>query len=276
MNAPKKDKLSLGILTVATNEYLSYWKSMAQTVEKYLAGELDVTLHVFTNQVVLASAFKEQIKGVEIVVHEIPGYGWPEATLLRYRIFNDFRNELHEETLMHLDADMLFHTLPKAVSGLRDDKTGPFLVAHPGFWRAKGFKSLKFYALHPSILSRDLRMRLSMGAIGSWETRKISTAFVARRYRKNYVCGGTWFGGRSEMLNLISELADNVDIDRSRNVIAKWHDESHINWWASQHPFTLLDSSYCFEESYPQISEFPCYIQAVDKGIVPPQVDIRE
>jgi hypothetical protein len=266
MRVKSDTKPTLGILTVATNEYLSYWKSMARTAENFLSPNIDVTLHVFTDDPLMALQIQKETPRLIIKTHQIPAYGWPEATLLRYKIFNQFTSDFTEDVIMHLDADMLFRAFPPAHIFPNGSGLGIFLVAHPGFWRPRGLGRMKFYLNHPIRLYRDFRMYFSIGALGSWETTKSSTAFVQRDRRHNYICGGTWFGGRSAMLKLIFELEKNVEIDNGNSILAKWHDESHLNWWASEHDFTLLTPSFCYDPEYPQLASLPEYIRAVDKN----------
>ena len=47
--------------------------------------------------------------------------------------------------------------------------------------------------------------------------------------------------------------------DKDRGIIALWHDESHINWYAFTHPhYRLLDASFCFFPGWDTVK--PCYI----------------
>lgn len=43
----------------------------------------------------------------------------------------------------------------------------------------------------------------------------------------------------------------NIDIDFNNNIIAIWHDESHLNLYFTQHPPKVLDSSYIYPEDKP-------------------------
>ena len=90
---------------------------------------------------------------------------------------------------------------------------------------------------------------------------------MRRKDRRIYVCGGTWFGERDSFLKLVSELSQNVAADLEQNRIAVWHDESHLNWWASKNPHLTLTPEFCHVESYPQLEGLIATITAVDKTV---------
>ena len=260
---------SLGVLTVATNIYIDYWCEMAISFDANCRPSDNIVLHVFTNQIDTVEQIKTELKNVLVVAHEIPNYKWPEATLLRYQIFDEAAGELAEDLLMHLDADMLVNRSPMETI-IKSSKTDLIcLVSHPGYFRPKAFiRRANFYRKNVTYLLDDLRMTLKIGGIGSWETDQGSTAYVPRRYRRNYVCGGTWFGEKGLFLKLISELSHNVTVDLKHNRVAVWHDESHLNSWSAKHPHHTIDPSLCFVSTYPQLQGLTPIITAVDKKIV--------
>ena len=170
---------------------------------------------------------------------------------------------------MHLDADMLikadFSTLIKQ-SKL---KGGVGLVRHPGYYRPRIAGLFRLYFDLPIFLIRDLRSLVFTGSLGSWETRKVSSAFVPRLLRRNYYCGGVWFGLNSPFKSLIQNLKLQVEIDSQNGVMALWHDESHLNRWAAYNVHTTFLPSLCFDESYSQLRSLPNLITAVDKAKAP-------
>jgi hypothetical protein len=105
-----------------------------------------------------------------------------------------------------------------------------------------------------------------MGGLGTWENRKKSSAYVPRRSRKVYVCGGFWLGKKSSFEKLVSKLDAETNIDLANGVVAKWHDESHLNKWASENACTVLEPSFCYDASYIWLKNLPEIIQAVRKN----------
>ena len=256
---------SLGILSVATNIYLEYWKSQAASVAKFADPSMEVTLHIFTDQPEAAEEFGKSLGNVKVVGHRIPAYRWPEATLYRYRIFNAAREQLTQDVLMYLDADMLWHRTVGQGDLATSNGAGVTLVQHPGYYRPSFVRQLALYAKRPKLLLSDLYSRLTLGGLGAWETSEASQACVPREKRSAYFCGGTWWGYRDAVLDLVAELDHNVTKDEMAGVMAKWHDESHINWWGANHPHATKNPSFCYSVSYPWIHHLPMIIQAVDK-----------
>ena len=206
------------------------------------------------------------LKRIAVDPVQIDAYSWPEATLLRYEVFTKFQAELQQDLLMHLDADMM---IVDDVGADLDPTTwlsGLALVRHPGFRRPQGAQGLAFYARHPSRAVKDSVLRLGTGGIGTWERRQASRANVSRSNRHTYVCGGTWFGLRDPFLSMVNELAERTRADLDEGTIAVWHDESHLNWYASTHPTTVLGSEYCYAPGFPNLTDISPRIIAVDKA----------
>jgi hypothetical protein len=90
---------------------------------------------------------------------------------------------------------------------------------------------------------------------------------VARRNRKNYYCGGIWLGKKESVLDFAHNLYINVSKDYENDVTAVWHDESHLNRWASENVFKEHNPSYCFAEGYKNLDGLVGKITAVEKSI---------
>lgn len=238
---------------------------MVQSADELSTESDHITFYVFTEQIEKIKDFSKSLNNVEVKGFEISPYGWPDATLLRYKIFSDFFSEMKNEILMHLDADMFIASTPwKNIKKLAG-KDEICLIQHPGFWRDKGKQRLKFYILHPLIAYKDLRMKVNLGGIGAWETRATSQAYVPRKDRNRYFCGGTWFGPRLAIGEMMRVLSNQVADDNENFVIAKWHDESHLNKWATQNSHIYSSPELCFDETYPQLKRITPRIIAVRK-----------
>jgi hypothetical protein len=257
---------SLGVMTVATNKYVHYWKDLALSINSLPKKKVIITLHVFTDEVDLVQDFSRNLD-LKVVIHRIPRYGWPEATLYRYAIFHEHRDFLNEEILMHLDADMLIRQRFSFEDLRQSLQFGVCLVQHPGYFRPAGKDLLKYYLHNPKSLISDFATRLAAGGIGAWEQNKKSLAFVPRRKRKEYFCGGIWWGINSQIMSICKTLSQRVGSDMKNGVMAQWHDESHLNWWASQNTPGIESPRYCFASAYPQLANLDCLVQAVDKSI---------
>ena len=257
---------SVGVVSVATNQYLDYWFAMARSADQLLFPGHEVVLHVFTDRADDAREMAKSLTRVTVDAVQIEPLGWPDATLLRYEIFNSHRERLTQDLLMHLDADMLLVQEIGPDLDPRHWKSGIAVVRHPGFRRPYFWNRTTMYARRPRMALADLRLKIRLGAIGSWETNRKSLAFVPRKLRRTYVCGGTWMGRHQEFIALIGELARRTRADLDSGVVAVWHDESHLNWYFNHYNTSVLSSEYCFAPGFPNLADLRARIVAVDKG----------
>ena len=256
---------SIGVMSVATNIYFEYWKKMVESADRHTVRSDRITFYVFTEQIGKVQKFADSLSNVDVVGFEISPYGWPDATLLRYSIFIQQYSMMRTDALMHLDADMIIVSNPwKKVKELIDNNE-ICLILHPGYWRKKSFPGLVFYIAHPLIAYKDLRMKIRVGGIGAWETRPESSAFVPKAARKQYFCGGNWFGPRDVIGKMLQALSNQVSTDSKKNVVAHWHDESHLNLWATVNAHNSYSPELCYDETYPQLKKLTPSIIAVRK-----------
>lgn len=120
--------------------------------------------------------------------------------------------------MYYCDADMLF------VDHMDDEILGDLVgTIHPGFYNK----------------------------YGSYEKNPLSLACIKPKEGKKYYAGG-FNGGKSEnFLTMCIKIKNNIDIDLSNNIIAVWHDESHLNHYFIDNPPTNeLSPSYCYPESW--------------------------
>jgi hypothetical protein len=205
--------------------------------------------------------------GSSLLIAKTDHQEWPFPTLLRYQFLLTVANQVQGRIVMHLDADMLFVgelKLPDLEKSF--GAKGVTLISHPGYYRPSGLKKLKFYMKNYKYLARDFKTQAKFGGLGTWERNKLSRAFVPRSLRKNYVCGGAWLGKNAEILNLCKILSARINEDLSQNIVAVFHDESHLNWYQATNNFSLLSPELCFDPSYVQLSALTPNILAVDKN----------
>ena len=265
MNAPISKKY--GILMVATNDFVNLWVQTALSLQSALGTSAnDFNIHLFTNKKDDCERliFLENLK-MSVEFHEIPGWGWPEATLLRYEFFDCISEELKEEILVYLDSDM--HVRSNFLETLNPDewKNGIALVIHPGYVRFKGFAGIWQRIQSPNLLIRDVLNSFLRKKTGDWESNEASEAFVPREKQKKYVHGAIWMGKNRNLKELISRLSQNTSYDLDRGIIAKWHDESHLNWFCSNFEVTILDSRYSGFYRYRYLKKIDSMIVSVEK-----------
>jgi hypothetical protein len=259
---------SIGILSIATNRYIDYWMNMVESFSVNLPENNSHTFYVFTDQLEKVNLFKKKNPQLNIKVNQVEPMNFPDATLLRYEIYFNFKDILDEKVLMHLDADMLIRDA-RFMQLENSDFLGPeeiALVSHPGYWRPTGIQKLKLALTHPELLLRDIYTRIKLGGVGSWEANRASRAYVPRNLRKNYVCGGIWAAENAIFKGLCQELSLLTRKDLEMGKMPIWHDESFLNLWASKNRFKLLSPSFCYDPRYPQLKSIKNIVEAVNKN----------
>jgi hypothetical protein len=150
---------------------------------------------------------------------------WPYVTLLR------FKNILKAEELIKkydwfifIDADMYANKV---------------ITEQDFFVSSKRF----FGVQHP----------LFLNSRGTFENNIKSCAYVSEYDDMcTYWQGCFWGGQNPYILNMIEELNNRVDLDLNNGIVAKWHDESHLNkFYIENKRFVhTYDSSYCYPEIF--------------------------
>jgi hypothetical protein len=267
---PQKSAMmsEIDIVSIATNGYTRYWLKMVESFVQNNKAFKRVVIHLITDDpdfVALSAPKKPWLKYATYSVGSEP---WPYPTLLRYRYISEVFNEIETDNFMYIDSDMLFHP------GFDSELARAFanndlnFVAHPGYWQSDTKNRIELNSVSFRSIIAKSRRKLVLGSQGAWETRQASSAFVPRKDRKNYICGGVWFGNRESIRVMIHELEKSTDMDLENGIIAKWHDESHINRWYSEFGGNLLKPDFCFDPTYPNLANLKPKIEAVNKGFM--------
>lgn len=221
--------MKVGLLVIATNKYIDFvaplWKSAKMN---FLKGH-NVTMFLFTDSKTVQSSANQ-------IVIEQEHMPWPGPTLYRYNIFQGSKELLKEmDYLYYCDADMRF------VDIVGEEVLGELVaVDHPGFYD----KSRWQY---------------------TYETNPASKAYIGTREGSRYYAGGFNGGKTANYLRLADTIAENVNVDKEKSIVAVWHDESHLNRYLIDNPPTkVLTPSYCHPES--QVLPFQKRLVALDKN----------
>jgi len=89
------------------------------------------------------------------------------------------------------------------------------------------------------------------------EKREGSTAYVSDEDHDKYYAAA-FVGGKSEtFLKMAKTISERVDEDERNGIIAKWHDESHLNKYFNENPPTQLSPSYMYPEELINNPQYP-------------------
>jgi histo-blood group ABO system transferase len=175
---------------------------------------------------------KEKIT-IYVFGNEIPILPWPLITLLRYHFICQYEKRfLNEDIIYWIDADMIVVDVDKEVL---PDNTGLVGVHNPNHYKSTG----------------------------TFERNKISSACIdSKDINRPYVQGCFQGGETSKFISMCKTLKLNIEKDLSKNYIALWHDESHLNKYFLDHPYKLLHPGYAYQ-AYLKLPFKKCIIHNV-------------
>ena len=209
--------MKIALVNIATNKYINFLPNLYSGAEKNFLPEHEVEYILFTNMDFQVNGCKRKINTVKIDHRE-----WPYMTLHRYKFFTQASDLLSKyDYIFYSDVDMSF------VSTIKEEILVELLaVQHPGYFNRP-----------KEAFSYERNMR--------------STAGMKYEDGQFYYAGG-FNGGESKHFLKMSEILDkNIDKDEEEKIIAKWHDESHLNkyLWLNK-PKKILSCFYCWPEQF--------------------------
>ena len=208
-------KYKIGLLVIATGKYDEFIPPLFKSMKKHFFKDHDVTMFVFSD--------KEMPKKDGLVHISQQHEGWPYATLKRYHVFDNSKDVLSNmDYLFYCDADMLFVS-DVGEEILPDELHNLVGTLHPGFYQ---------------------------GNRGTYESNYYSLAFVSKDEGQFYFAGGFNGGTSDAFLKMSSILRNRIDDDLKNNIIAVWHDESHLNRYFVDNSPKVISPSYCYPENW--------------------------
>ena len=207
--------MNVGLLVIATNKYTRFLQPLIKSADKFFFSNTDINVEyfVFTDS--------EPVVNTDRKFHQIhiDHKPWPYPTLYRYKYFTENSTAFDNvDYLYYCDSDMLF------VDHVGEEILGDLVgTIHPGF----------------------------NGARGTPETNPLSLAYVSPYENIQYCAGGFNGGHKLNFLQMAQTISSNIDKDLQNNIVAVWHDESHMNrYYIDNPPTKKLSPSYCYPESW--------------------------
>jgi len=242
--------MNIGILTIATGKYKKFIVPLYKSIIQNFLKNRSKTFILFTDN---PEEIEKDVKdlGVKFMIFQIERKGFPGDTLLRYHHFSGAKQSLKDlglacpQVLYYFDADMIVEN-EVGDEVLPTGKKTLVVTAHPGYYARPGHNPL-----------------------GTPETNEKSTAYIPQnRWRPCYWAGGFNGGFFDDFMSMSFEIASRIDKDLSNNIIAMWHDESHLNAYVSEpnnlEKLKIMSPAYCYPESWK--IPFDRKILALDKN----------
>lgn len=201
----------VAIVFVGTNKYIRFFEKYYNSINELFIPETHKEFFVFTDN-------PEQFESHDtsrVHITKINNDPWPLPTLMRFKYMNSIAEKLQKFThVIFIDADMYANQK---------------ILEHEIFAHDKNF----FAVQHPAFLYRT----------GSFERDSRSLAAVNTHDDLRTYYQACFFGGKTDrFVQMISELERRIDEDLKRDIVAIWHDESHLNKYFAEHSadiFTL-------------------------------------
>jgi histo-blood group ABO system transferase len=209
------ERIKIGVLIIATNKYIRFVQPLIDSAKKHLFKNDDVTFYLFTNHTDVS------FENTEVLYWEHKP--WPYGTLLRYHAFSEYADNFNVDYLYYCDADMLF--VDDVDREILPDESGLVGTIHFGFYNQS--RQMFTYDRNPK-----------------------STACIGVDEGEVYYAGGFNGGTKEAFIKMSNTIRDNIDIDLSNNIIALWHDESHLNKYFYHNPPKGISVEYCYPESW--------------------------
>jgi histo-blood group ABO system transferase len=212
--------MKICIVTIATNKYIQFVERLLNDVDQYFLNGHDIECLLFTDHEVEAS---DNVK-----VSQISHKPWPEPALKKYNYINS-----QSEYLKKFDYIYLFDSDVGILDNVGDEVLQELVgVLHP-------YKIMESKEIYP------------------YEKRKQSTAYISDENHNRYYAAA-FVGGKSQnFLKMSKIISERVDQDEKNGIIAKWHDESHLNKYFNENPPVSLSPSYMFPEELIGHPQYP-------------------
>lgn len=212
--------MRIGILYICTGKYDVFWEGFYQSAETFLFPDSEKHYFVFTDSTSIPSSER---------VHKIyqERLGWPKDTLMRFHLFLKI-----EEDLKKMDHLFFFNANYTFVKTISEGE----MIPNAGDHYLTG-------QIHPVAYHKKR-------AQFDYETNPASTAFIPPQLGTCYYAGGLIGGRTPEFLQMCKVISHNIDLDEQKGIVAKWHDESHINAYFAQHPPKPLHPGYCYPQGW--------------------------
>lgn len=193
-------KGKIGVLVIALGRYDSFWPELYRSCEKYFLPEWEKQYFVFTDNQNLKYKNKENV-----TTFFQKKMGWPWDSMMRFEMFYRRKPMLEKcDYLFFLNINLI----------VKKEIGEEILPTEKNDWL--------LVCTHSSYYNKPVNTF-------PYDRNPLSTAYIPYNVGKHYAPGG-FNGGRSaEFLEFCSVCAKNVRIDMKNNVIALWHDESHLN-----------------------------------------------
>lgn len=181
-----------------------------------LLADIEKYLFPHTSKKIFLHTDSKDSYNVDKII-SIKHHPWPIITLNRFKLFSDHMSLYDTDYLVYLDIDS------QIISTVDTNILSDFFVVEHSCWK---------------------------NTAGTPERNPKSTAYIPHGSNNTYVAGGFFGGSKKRFSTASTTMKNNIKQDLRNNIIALWHDESHLNRYVfdNQKNITILDHSYMYSK----------------------------
>jgi histo-blood group ABO system transferase len=219
---------------IATNKYTLFLDDIIQSARDMFVNDCKLSFIIYTDS-------QDITDSPDIERVQIPSESWPMPTLKRFHYFLSGREKIEKSDFsFYVDVDSIFRKQLPLSDMIIGDK-GTIGTLHPGF------------------------TLISLNPQGTPERNPKSSAFIERGANENYYCGGFFGADSKSFIEMAEKISTNIDLDLENDIIAIWHDESHLNkYFMNNPPDSILGVGFSCSSEYESIAS-PTIV-FLDKG----------
>ena len=210
--------MKIAYIFTATGKYSRFIDGVVISGTQNFFPKESVDFIVFTDD----TSYIEKYPNLRVVYQE--KLGWPYDTLMRFHLMDNIKDTLDYDYIFFGNANMSFYSEVSYEMLPEKDSNGLVGSAHP----MQNQQPKEYF---------------------SYERSEESLAYVPVGDGECYY-QGCFFGGEHDaFLKMVADLKKNTQTDLDNNVIAVWHDESHMNRYFIDNKPKTLHSGYAYPES---------------------------
>lgn len=215
MNIPPK----IGVFYIVTGRYKVFWPEFLESfAEKFLPG---TTRHIYLFSDEEENFFRKNLpRDIELSYHKIEHQPWPFMTLMRYHLFMKHYEEWKDcDYIFFINSTYIFYK--KLGTEILPGEEHEYLVAAEHRQSVRRTPDRYTYDRNPD-----------------------STAYIPYGQGSHYYAGGFNGGTVPAFKALCESIMQATDEDLRKDIIALWHDESHLNKYLLDKNIKVLPPTY--------------------------------
>lgn len=209
----------IGVFYIVTGRYKVFWPEFQESFKTKFLPEAERHIYLFTDEE--EEFFRKGLpEDIILSYHRIEHQPWPFMTLMRYHLFMKHYDEWK-------DCDYIF-----------------FINSTYIFYKKLGTEILPG-AEHEYLVAAEHRQSVRRTPDRyTYDRNPASKAYIPYGQGSHYYAGGFNGGTVPAFKALCESIIQATDEDLSNNIIALWHDESHLNAYLLNRNIKVLPPTY--------------------------------